>query len=115
MTTTIGLSRMTIVSGGLSYFDHRFTELKQLLVRKDEGKREIEHIKSSLGEILTRLEQIAADLPSGRSLEFDRYEAQRAFRIAGRGGWSKPLRMRTVFRAQRRRSSPPAPAYGKCP
>ena len=57
------------VSGGLSYFDHRFTELKQLLVRKDEGKREIEHIKSSLGEILTRLEQIAADLPSGRSLE----------------------------------------------
>ena len=32
---------------GLSYFDHRFSELKQLLARKDEGKREIEHIKAS--------------------------------------------------------------------
>ena len=86
MTTTIGLSRMTMISGGLSYFDHRFTELKQLLVRKDEGKREIEHIKSSLGEILTRLEQIAADMPSGRSPGVGRYQARHDFRIAGRGG-----------------------------
>ena len=57
------------VSSGLSYFDHRFTELKQLLARKDEGKREIEHIKASLGEILVRVEQLAADMPTGKTLE----------------------------------------------
>ena len=56
-------------SSGLSYFDHRFTELKQLLARKDEGKREIEHIKASLGEILVRVEQLAADMPTGKTLE----------------------------------------------
>ena len=57
------------VSSGLSYFDHRFTELKQLLARKDEGKREIQHIKASLGEILARVEQLAAEMPNGRTLE----------------------------------------------
>ena len=57
------------VSSGLSYFDHRFTELKQLLARKDEGKREIEHIKESLCEILARVEQLAAEMPNGRTLE----------------------------------------------
>jgi localization factor PodJL len=57
------------VSSGLSYFDHRFTELKQLLARKDEGKREIEHIKASLGEILARVEQLAAEMPTGKTLE----------------------------------------------
>ena len=56
-------------SSGLAYFDHRFTELKQLLARKDEGKREIEHIKSSLGQILARLEQLADEMPNGKTLE----------------------------------------------
>jgi localization factor PodJL len=53
---------------GLEYFDHRFSELKGLLARKDEGTREIEQIKASLGEILVRLEKISEELPSGGTL-----------------------------------------------
>jgi localization factor PodJL len=53
---------------GLEWFDHRFSELKELLAKKDEGTREIEQIKSSLGEILVRLEKISADMPDGTTL-----------------------------------------------
>ncbi len=54
---------------GLLWFDHRFTELKRLLVRRDEGQRELEQIKASLGAILVRLEKLAAETPSGKALE----------------------------------------------
>ncbi len=53
---------------GLDWFDHRFTEIKQLLAKKDESTREIEQIKASLGEILVRLEKISTDMPSGSTL-----------------------------------------------
>ncbi len=53
---------------GFEYFDNRFLELKRLLTKKDEGTREIEQIKASLGEILDRLEKISSDMPSGTTL-----------------------------------------------
>ncbi len=53
----------------LLWIDHRFTELKQLLLRKDEGQRELEQIKASLGVILVRLEKLAAEMPNGKTLE----------------------------------------------
>ncbi len=55
--------------GGLLWIDHRFTELKLLLSRREEGQRELEQIKASLGEILVRLEKLAAEVPSGKALE----------------------------------------------
>jgi localization factor PodJL len=53
---------------GYEYFDSRFLELKRLMAKKDEGTREIEQIKASLGEILVRLEKISTDMPSGATL-----------------------------------------------
>ncbi|MGO9483924.1 MAG: hypothetical protein ACLPX9_04990 [Rhodomicrobium sp.] len=53
---------------GVAWLDHRFTELKQLLARKDEGQREIEQIKFSLGEISVRLEQISGAMPDGKTM-----------------------------------------------
>ncbi len=53
---------------GLAWFDHRFAELRQLLIRKDEGKRELEQIKLSLGEIVGRLDRLSQSMPDGKTM-----------------------------------------------
>ncbi len=50
----------------LDWFEQRFGELKRLFAQKDEGKREIAQMNARLGEILARMDSLAASVPNGK-------------------------------------------------
>jgi len=52
--------------GDLDWFEHRFGELKRLLTKKDEGKREIAQINARLVEIIARVDKLSAAMPNGK-------------------------------------------------
>ncbi|MGA7324002.1 MAG: hypothetical protein WBX25_05880 [Rhodomicrobium sp.] len=54
--------------GGLDWFEHRFSELRQLLTPREDNRKEIAAINAKLSDIVWRIDKISAAMPAENTM-----------------------------------------------